>query len=124
SYLVDKLCVGGSAADAEQIAGLFTEDCTLEFGKRLPRMEGRAGVKKLFAELMPGSRAWCWHSMMNPIIDIDGNRATAKWTLLAYSMAKGKDDLGMETVVGRYEDVYVRAGSGWQQKSLVFIDES
>jgi len=121
--LVDALIAKPDPIKLERLAQLFTPDAVLDFGTRLGRFEGHAGIKRLFGETLPKVRSWVWHSFQNPIIDIRGDYARGRWTLLAYVIKK--DDLSRtpERVIGRYDDEFVRVDRGWCQKRLRFIFE-
>ena len=55
-----------------------------------------------------------WHLMCNPVIDVDGDRATAQvtWVLLR----RDAGDRPGIAVTGRYEDILVREHGRWRFK--------
>jgi len=100
--------------DADAIAALFTEDAIWDGGS-LGRADGRAAIHKFFsraAEFFP----FAIHNVMNPIIDVEGDRATAQWYLLQpATMAKGNQAVWLAAV---YHDDYVRHDGRWMFKHL------
>jgi uncharacterized protein (TIGR02246 family) len=100
--------------DADAIAALFTEDAIWDGGS-LGRADGRAAIHKFFSratEFFP----FAIHNVMNPIIDVEGDRATAQWYLLQpATMAKGNQAVWLAAV---YHDDYVRHDGRWMFKHL------
>ena len=96
--------------DADAIAALFTDDAVWD-GGTLGIAEGRAAIRKFFArasEFFP----FAMHNVMNPMIEIDGDRATAVWNLLQpATMAKGNQAVWLAAT---YHDEYARTGDGWR----------
>jgi uncharacterized protein (TIGR02246 family) len=100
--------------DADAIAALFTEDAIWDGGS-LGKADGRAAIHKFFsraAEFFP----FAIHNVMNPIIDVEGDRATAQWYLLQpATMAKDNQAVWLAAV---YHDDYVRHDGRWMFKHL------
>jgi uncharacterized protein (TIGR02246 family) len=100
--------------DADAIAALFTEDALWDGGS-LGKADGRAAIRKFFsraAEFFP----FAIHNVMNPIIEVEGDRATAQWYLLQpATMAKGNQAVWLAAV---YHDEYVRHDGRWMFKKL------
>jgi uncharacterized protein (TIGR02246 family) len=100
--------------DADAIAALFTEDALWDGGS-LGKADGRAAIRKFFrraAEFFP----FAIHNVMNPIIEVEGDRATAQWYLLQpATMAKGNQAVWLAAV---YHDEYVRHEGRWMFKKL------
>jgi uncharacterized protein (TIGR02246 family) len=100
--------------DADAIAALFTEDALWDGGS-LGKADGRDAIRKFFsraAEFFP----FAIHNVMNPIIEVEGDRATAQWYLLQpATMAKGNQAVWLAAV---YHDEYVRHEGRWMFKKL------
>jgi uncharacterized protein (TIGR02246 family) len=100
--------------DADAIAALFTEDALWDGGS-LGKADGRDAIRKFFsraAEFFP----FAIHNVMNPIIEVEGDRATAQWYLLQpATMAKGNQAVWLAAV---YHDEYVRHDGRWMFKKL------
>jgi uncharacterized protein (TIGR02246 family) len=100
--------------NADAIAALFTEDATWD-GGALGKAEGRTAIHKFFGrarDFFP----FAIHNVMNPIIEVDGDRATAQWYLLQpATMAQGKTAKGNQAVwlAAVYHDEYVRVDGRW-----------
>ncbi len=96
----------------ERIASVFAEDGiweSAEFGTA----KGHADIRKLFQgfqKLIEFSQ----HNVMNPIIDVQGDRATGEWKLLQPCTIDGR----AVWLAGVYNDDYVRAGGKWLFKHL------
>jgi uncharacterized protein (TIGR02246 family) len=55
------------------------------------------------------------HMVTNPLIEIDGDRATARWS---FTMMYTGADTGRYRILGFYDDVMERAADGWRFRSL------
>ena len=103
-------CIYVDNYDAEGIVSLFTEDAVFDAGIR-GRREGREELLNFFR----GSRQrlpFYVHMVMNPMIDVDGDRAKGIWYLFqASTMAEGNQALWGS---GRYDDDYVRIDGEWK----------
>ncbi|MEX2481773.1 MAG: nuclear transport factor 2 family protein [Gammaproteobacteria bacterium] len=98
----------------DRIAALFAPDGIWEspdFGKA----EGHAAIEELFR----GFRkmfSFSQHNIMNPIIDVNGQRATAIWYIMGpWTQADGGKDIWM---TARYDDDYVKIDGAWKYQHL------
>ena len=82
-------CLHVDHANEEGWVSLFTEDAVWESDK-FGRFEGREAIRGLFRNI-PEMLHFAIHYVMNPIIEVNGNRATGIWYLLEpCTFAKGK----------------------------------
>lgn len=96
----------------DKLATLFAEDATWD-GSILGYAEGREGIREFFAaasSLVP----FAVHQVSNPLIEIDGNRATGQW-FLWQPMVFGEQAVWLSAV---YEDQYVRVDGQWFYQHL------
>ena len=105
--------------DPQGIASLFTDDGIWD-GGNLGRADGHAAIVKFF-ERAPSAFSFAIHNVMNPIIEIDGDRATGRWYLLQPLIRRNRDGEEAMWLAGRYEDEYVRIGREWKFKRLKFV---
>src|SRR5262249_16807094 len=101
------------------IASLFTDDGVWDGGD-LGTAEGHAAIIKFF-ERAPSAFSFAIHNVMNPIIEIDGDRASRRWYLLQPLIRKSRNGEDAMWLAGRYEEEYVRIGGEWKFKRLKFI---
>jgi limonene-1,2-epoxide hydrolase len=102
------------------IASLFTDDGVWDGGD-LGKAEGHAAIIKFF-ERAPSAFSFAIHHVMNPIIEVDGDRATGRWYLLQPLTRRSREgEEGAMWLAGRYEDEYVRIIREWKFKRLKFI---
>jgi hypothetical protein len=98
------------AAELERLAGeiaaLFTEDAVWE-GGALGTQTGRAAIRARMAE---PTLLFSRHYFVNPRIDVAGDRATARWELLAPCTAADGRPMWM---AGVEDDEYARVGGVW-----------
>lgn len=110
-------CYYADLKDCDNWANLFTEDGVFEtdvFGV----YEGRETIRAL--QHLP----FAVHYVMNPIIDVDGDRATGKWLLFepcSFPVGKKRRPVwGM----AKYEDEYRRIGGEWKFKRVKLISHT
>jgi ketosteroid isomerase-like protein len=102
--------------DADAIAALFTEDAVWDggnFGKAVGR-ENIRGFFRRATEIFP----FAIHNVMNPRIEVDGDRATGQWYLLQPATRSGNQAVWLSAV---YHDQYVRVDGKWMFKHLQVI---
>lgn len=106
--------------DLDAYAGLFAEDGELLLGP-MGRARGRAEICELMGRATAASAGRSWHLITNPIIQLDGDRATAEvmWTVVV----RGEDGRAVLSMLGRHRDVLVRGeGRWWFQRREGHID--
>jgi hypothetical protein len=97
-------------------ADLFTEDGVWDGRPAAPLAEGREAIRKLFSDL--AALPLAYHTVMNPIIEIDGDAAQAHWHIIsAGESVRGEASLSILA----YEDEYVRTSAGWRIKLMRLI---
>lgn len=108
--LIAQYCFHFDNAEFEAWLDLFTEDGAFDLGAR-GRFCGRDALRK-FLKGIPLSNGlpMMKHCVMNSIVSVDGNRATARSYVV---VIHGGDALGL-TLAGRYEDQLARTGGGWR----------
>lgn len=93
--------------DSEAWADTFTSNGVMEFGG--PPVTGRDALVEM-------SRATGYgyvHITTDPIIEVDGDRATQSCTLVVATRSKERGPVGV-AMTGRYEDELVRTPDGWR----------
>jgi len=95
--------------DPDALAALFTTNAIWDGGP-LGHAEGRDAIRAHFAGA-PELVKFAIHHVTNPIIEVDGDRATGRWYLWQPMVAR-TDDVAM-WLAAKYFDRYRRAGDGW-----------
>ena len=100
------------AALADQIAGLFTEDAVWDAGSGLGVCRGRTAIReRMLAPTLLFSR----HYFVNPVIEVHGDRAQARWELLAPCTLRDGRPAWM---AGVEHDTYAREGDRWLHREM------
>ena len=95
--------------DAGRLAPLFTEDAVWD-GGAMGRFEGREAIRAFFAGAS-GAVPFAIHHVTNPILEVDGDRATGSWYLWQpCTFAAG----GALWMAGRYRDHCRREDGEWR----------
>jgi uncharacterized protein (TIGR02246 family) len=97
--------------DAEQIAELFTEDAVWIGGGR-GTYAGRPAIREFFRQ-PPKDYPYAAHLVTNPMITVDGDRATGLWHLLEPCNVNLDGNVVGRILSSRYEDVYRRVDGRW-----------
>ena len=103
--------------DADVLAALFAEDAVWD-GGLFGRYEGQEAIRAFFRGVS-SDIVFSMHYMMNPIIDINGDRATGTWYLFqTCTFAEGNTPIWG---AARYDEAYVREADGWKFQHLCLI---
>jgi len=98
----------------DRIGALFAADGIWEspdFGKAV----GPQAVRELFQNFQK-MFSFSQHNIMNPIIDVNGNRATAQWYIAGpWGQTEGDRKTWMTL---RYNDDYVKVNGEWKYQHL------
>lgn len=98
----------------DRIGALFAADGIWEspdFGKAV----GPQAVRELFQKFKD-MFSFSQHNIMNPIIDVDGDRATAQWYIAGpWDQTEGDRKTWMTL---RYNDDYVKVNGEWKYQHL------
>ena len=96
------------------ITTIFTQDGVWE-GDGIGRAEGHAEIKALF-EGFQKSIKFSQHMVKNPIIDVDGDTATARWYFFGTFKFYKKDQARWQSA--RYHETYQKTQDQWCIKHL------
>jgi hypothetical protein len=103
---------GELARLAGEIALLFAEDAVWDGGAGLGLCTGREAIRARMAE---PTLLFSRHYFVNPQIEVDGDRARARWELLApCTMRDGRP----AWMAGAEEDEYARIGGVWLHQRM------
>ena len=97
----------------DAIASVFAEDGIWEspdFGKA----QGPAEIRELFRNFQKKFSA-SQHNMMNPIITVNGDRATGIWYIMGYWDQTDDRKIWMAL---RYDDDYIKINGEWKYQHL------
>ncbi|HVX21719.1 MAG TPA: nuclear transport factor 2 family protein [Acidimicrobiales bacterium] len=117
--LVDQRFAGGRLVDPErladvtaQVASLFVEDATWDGGPQLGVATGREAIAGV---LRNPSVAFARHYFVKPQIQVDGDRASARWDVFSpYRRPNGK----VYMMGGVEDDEYVRRDGTWLHTAM------
>ena len=98
----------------ERITTIFAEDGIWE-GAGFGTAQGHAAIRELFKKFQT-LISFSQHQVMNPIIKIDGDRATGIWYFFGpFTFYK---DNQAKWLAARYEDDYVKVNGEWKIQHL------
>ena len=101
-------------------AGLFAEDGEVLLGP-MGRAKGPAAIKDLMQRTLGSRVGTSYHVIANPIIKLDGDRATTNVSWIVVVM--GKDGQPAIPMFGHHADEVVRTVQGWKfQRRKGFVD--
>lgn len=102
----------------DRIVTLFTKDGIWE-GEGIGKAEGHAAIRDLFTGFQK-AMSFTMHMVMNPIIEIDGDRATGSWYIILPSTFRKGNQARWQA--GRYEEDYVKVDGAWKIKHLRVVE--
>jgi SnoaL-like domain len=102
--------------DADGIASLFTEDGVWDGGD-FGKYDGREAIRTFFRGA-PKVFPFAIHQVMNPIIDVQSDKATGSWYLFQPATRAEGSQTQAVWLAARYQEEYVRVGSEWKFKHL------
>ncbi len=100
--------------DADALTDLFVDDGIWE-SAGLGRLEGKEAIHKFFVSASE-SISFAVHMVTNPIIKVDGDKATGIWYLLQPNTQS--EDNRAFWGSARYDEEYVRVNGEWKIKHL------
>lgn len=115
--LVDRLSLRIDQADIRALGELFTEDAFVDFVA--VQLKGRQAILDLYGGAMQKNFAWVWHSFHSPIVEVNGDRASGRWTLQGMTITH--DSPTPTTVYGRYNDEFVLTSHGWRMSRMILL---
>lgn len=121
-HCVDRMVAGETAA-GDELTARFCEDIVADF-TGFPVAEGQAAVIEFYTQVVPSILSWCQHQVMNEVIDIDGDTATASWYVDVPSMFRDNNVSGVSgsgVISGRYQETYVKIDGQWKWKKIVAL---
>ena len=100
--------------NVEGLASLFTDDAVWDGGIR-GKAVGMAEIRDFFTHA-PQRLPFAVHMVMNPLIQVDGDKATGVWYLFQ-ACTYAQDDRAVWGSA-RYDEEYVRVDGRWKFKNL------
>ena len=108
--------IDGKAGDLDMFAGLYVADATFDVGMGVAH--GPAEIKAMMEQLTTQWHA-AMHYMLNPLVELDGDRATAVVTgLFAFTREEGGTPIWLSNI---YNDSFVRTPDGWRFQSVKVV---
>ncbi len=103
----------------ETLAALFHDDAVWEATSN-GRFEGIAAIRGFFSGLRASGRIRrSAHHAINPVIEVDGDRASGHWRLIMlYSTMTSTGQLQHLRIIGWYREQYRRHLGEWRFQSL------
>ena len=116
--IIDSITADAAGA-AVRLRQLFAADVQADYGMGMSLLQGSHAVVDFLITAIGSSNEAIWHSIHTPRIDIDGDSAVGRWTVLVRTKAKG----AAQTLVlfGRYVDEFRRTPAGWKLSFVRFI---
>jgi ketosteroid isomerase-like protein len=107
----------------EEIPDFFTDDAEVWVSKMEPA-RGREQIRRLFTERISKANAGKdrdGHFTLMPVINVDGDRASAHWMIYIFIADKETGAL-TRYAQGRYDNEYARVNGRWKFSKLVYTN--
>ena len=109
-----------SASDADHarrlFADIFADDFLGDYGAGL--LESPQAITDYLCTAISANSEWMIHMLHSPCIDVNGDRATGDWTVLGYMKRRATG--AIDTVIGRYSDIFRLTAQGWRIARVTF----
>lgn len=97
--------------DGEGMAAVYAEDGILHSPAAGEPLQGIERLRKRFKRLVEVEREFLMQLSHSGVVDLDGDRATARWW---FSEIKRPTGGAFEMIFGVYQDEMVRTPAGWR----------
>jgi hypothetical protein len=105
--------IDGQPGDLKAFAALFAHDASFDVG--MGEAVGPAAIEAMMVTLTTQWKC-AMHYMLNPVIELDGDRAKGTFTgLFAFTSDKNPAPVFLSNI---YSDTYVRTRDGWRFQSV------
>lgn len=108
--LKHEYCFALDRRDWKRVAELFAKDGTADYGP-IGKKRGRKAILEFFRDVISKDFTFFCHMAHNPVIDLDGNRATGRWYFEIPATVPRKK---ARWITGWYEDEYVKEDGVWK----------
>lgn len=105
--------IDGQSGDLKAFAALFADDASFDVG-----MGVACGPAEIEAMMQQLTTQWqcAMHYMLNPVIELDGDRASGTITgLFAFTTRDNPAPIWLSNI---YSDTFVRTADGWKFQSV------
>jgi hypothetical protein len=124
--LVDRSVFQRGPEERAALKNMFTEDAIVDmsFSGIYGIYRGHDEIEKFYFETMAPNAHWMWHSFHNPIVDVDGDRASGAWTIYALTLRRSAGLEGSPNAFhGRYDDRFLWTPQGWKHSHLKGVND-
>lgn len=108
-------CRGVDAHSWDDVADLWAEDGTADYGPRFGTLTGREEIRAFYRKLLEGSAGVTLHTAANPTITLTGETASGEWAMVTALIRSGEAP-GWN--LGRYFETYRRVEGKWRIQSM------
>ena len=111
------------ASKMDELMTHFTDDAWIDFGTAdSPDIhKGKDAVTKFYKEVVVGALSYSAHMVINPIIEVDGDKAKGRWYVFVPCTMRETNSASW--LFGKYEEEYVKIGGQWKWSSMIFRSE-
>lgn len=98
----------------EDVVDCFADDASYDHGM-LGFLQSKADIQAFYTEFMPQfeqAGGWAFDMLSNPVIEVDGDRAEARWFLLTLLIDPDTQDAAWNIATLEYQ--YVRRDGVWK----------
>ncbi|HJP41069.1 MAG TPA: nuclear transport factor 2 family protein [Dehalococcoidia bacterium] len=108
-------CRGVDAHRWDDVADLWAEDGTADYGPNFGTLDGRENVRAFYRQLLENSSNTTLHTAANPTIELDGDTASGEWVMVTAMINQGQPP---QWNLGRYFETYCRVDGAWKVQSM------
>lgn len=108
-------CRAVDAHQWDEVANLWTEDGTADYGPNYGTLDGREDIRTFYRQLLENSSNTTLHTAANPTINVQGETASGEWVMVTAMIQNGQPQ---QWTLGRYFESYRRVDGAWKIQSM------
>jgi len=112
--------IAGDAAMYDRLVARFVDGGWVDF-EGFGVHKGKEALGRFFKELVHSLWSYAAHMAVNPVIEVDGERATGTWLVLVACTTRATNRAVW--VQGKYDEEYVKVGGEWMWRSIRFTPD-
>lgn len=97
------------------LLSLLLPDAMADYGAG--PLAGAEAIADFLCTAIAGNSAWMLHMLHSPQIEIAGDAAQGRWTVMVHACRRGG---ALDQIIGRYETRFARTDSGWRIAQIRF----
>jgi hypothetical protein len=101
----------------DEAVDLYSDQASVDFAG-IWKGQTKKGIKKVLMDMVGANTSATFHCAFLPVVEVDGDTATATGYLETYSVPVGSEEAFSQ--IGRVDDQYIKEKGQWKLKRAVY----